>query len=57
MHAIVPPLLPQPLTITLSCVCCFSAAEHCTVPGTMMRHGITVCLYFVPPHRVKPIDW
>ncbi|WIA39364.1 hypothetical protein OEZ86_005472 [Tetradesmus obliquus] len=31
--------------------------EHCAVPGTMMRHGITVCLYFVPPHRVKPIDW
>ncbi|WIA22604.1 hypothetical protein OEZ86_009587 [Tetradesmus obliquus] len=31
--------------------------EHCAVPGTMMRHGITVCLYFVPPHRAKPIDW
>ncbi|KAF6261998.1 Septin-domain-containing protein [Scenedesmus sp. NREL 46B-D3] len=31
--------------------------EACAVPGTMMRHGITVCLYFVPPHRAKPIDW
>lgn len=22
-----------------------------------MRHGITVCLYFLPPHRVKEVDW
>jgi len=38
-------LLPQPPTESHPC------------PGTVMKHGITVCLYFLPPHRVKEVDW
>lgn len=22
-----------------------------------LQHAVTVCLYFVPPHRIKPVDW
>lgn len=33
------------------------AAEAHPCPGTIMKHGMTVCLYFLPPQRAKDMDW
>jgi septin family protein len=31
-------------------------AGTCATPGAVMAHGITACLYLLPPHSVRPTD-
>lgn len=39
--------------LLLCCCCCAvnGAANH----RGALQHAVTVCLYFVPPHRIKPV--
>ena len=44
-------------TLPVAALCVLSPAGFSDCPGTVMKQGITVCLYFLPPQRFKEIDW